>query len=97
MTSKWIVCPVCAGEGKTVNPDIDANGISQEDFSEDPDFFEGYMAGMYDITCRGCHGKRVVTEERINELRENAADRRLRAQEDGDWEGASVARDWRYG
>jgi hypothetical protein len=94
---EWIVCPVCRGEGKTVNPCIDANGLTAADFAEDPDFAEDYMSGMYDITCRGCNGKRVVQPERLEELAHNAEDRALAARENGDYEGYSVAGDWRFG
>lgn len=94
---RWIVCPVCEGEGKTVNPDIDSNGLTREDFDEDPDFREDYMSGVYDIVCRACSGKRVVLPERIEELEQNAADRRLAARENGDWESYCGAQDWRYG
>jgi hypothetical protein len=94
---EWIVCPVCGGEGKTVNPDIDAHGLTAEDFREDPDFREDYFSGMYDITCRGCDGKRVVQPSRLEELAHNAEDRALAAREDGNWEAYYDARDWRYG
>jgi hypothetical protein len=94
---EWILCPVCRGEGKTVNPNIDAHGLTREDFAEDPDFAEGYWSGMYDITCRGCNGQRVVQPERLEELAHNAEDRALCAREDGDYESYSVAHDWRYG
>ena len=97
MKTKWIICPVCEGEGKTVNPAIDCNGLTAEDFNEDPDFRENYMSGMYDITCRGCNGQRVVTQERIEELEQNAQDRRLAARENGDFEGYLGAHDWRFG
>jgi hypothetical protein len=93
----WIVCPVCDGEGTTVNPNIDANGLTREDFDEDPDFREDYMSGVYDITCAACHGKRVVKQSRIDELQQNAEDRRLAARENGDYESYSVAGDWRFG
>jgi len=58
--SKWGVCPVCNGEGKHVNPSIDAGGLTAEDFHDDPDFAECYFGGMYDVTCNRCGGKRVV-------------------------------------
>lgn len=45
---KWEVCGLCNGRGKHVNPSIDCNGISAEEFSEDPEFAEGYMRGDYD-------------------------------------------------
>jgi hypothetical protein len=92
---KWVLCPVCEGDGKTVNPAIDCNGLTAEDFREDPDFAEDYWSGVYDITCRACNGHRVVPEERIKELEQNAEDRELAAREDGNWEGG--VRDWRWG
>jgi hypothetical protein len=94
---KWIVCPVCEGSGKTVNPDIDAHGLTREDFDDDPDFAESYRSGLYDIACRGCGGKRVVAPERVLELEESADDRRLAALENGDFEAYASAHDWRYG
>ena len=94
---KWIVCPVCEGEGKTVNPSIDCNGLTAADFAEDPDFAEDYRNGVYDVRCNACLGERVVTKQRIRELASNAADRRLAAREDGDWESYSGASDWRFG
>jgi hypothetical protein len=95
--SPWLLCPVCNGEGTTVNPSVDCNGLSAEDFREDPDFAENYFNGAYDIVCQGCDGRRVITRECIKELARNAADRRLAAQEDGDWESYSGAGDWRFG
>lgn len=56
---KYEVCPLCEGRGKHVNPSIDCGGLTSEDFA-DPDFREGYMSGVYDVTCNRCHGKRVV-------------------------------------
>jgi hypothetical protein len=93
----WLLCPVCNGEGTTVNPNIDANGLTAEDFNEDPDFREDYMSGVYDITCAACNGMRVVKMERLRELEQHAEDRRLAAREDGDFEGYRSAHDWRYG
>ncbi len=92
---KWILCPVCEGNGKTVNPNIDCNGLTHEDFAEDPDFAEAYWSGVYDITCRGCNGARVVIPERLEQLAQHAEDRELAAREDGVWEGG--LRDWRFG
>jgi hypothetical protein len=95
--TKYILCPVCEGEGKTVNPNIDAHGLTAEDFRDDPDFTEDYMSGVYDIQCAACHGERVVTKERIKELEQAAEDRALAARENGDYESYSVAHDWRFG
>jgi hypothetical protein len=58
----YVVCPVCHGKGTTVNPSVDGNGLTSDDFAEDPDFLEHYMAGVYDVSCRKCGGKRVVAE-----------------------------------
>lgn len=56
---KFEVCPVCSGNGKHVNPAIDAGGLSHE-MQDDPDFHDQYMSGVYDVPCRVCEGKRVV-------------------------------------
>jgi len=53
------VCDICEGHGKHVNPAIDAGGLSQE-MQDDYDFYEGYHAGIYDVQCNACHGRRVV-------------------------------------
>ncbi len=57
--AKFEVCSRCSGNGSIVNPSIDGNGISQEQFNEDPEFEEAYFAGAYDIPCPHCEGKRV--------------------------------------
>ncbi len=62
LPSKFVVCYRCEGKGTHVNPAIDGNGISREDFDADPDFHEAYMAGAYDQTCSLCKGARVVSE-----------------------------------
>jgi hypothetical protein len=56
------VCPACRGEGTTVNPSIDCNGLSAEDLADDPDFAEQYMDGAYDIRCGHCGGRGLVNE-----------------------------------
>jgi hypothetical protein len=55
----WSVCWTCDGNGRHVNPSIDGNGLSREDFEDDPDFAEDYRRGVYDVTCSECGGKRV--------------------------------------
>jgi len=57
--AKYEVCSGCEGHGKHVDPAVDGNGISQEQFDEDPDFEEAYFAGRYDVTCETCNGNRV--------------------------------------
>lgn len=89
LPTRWVVCPVCNGEGSHVNPAIDAHGLSAEDFAEDPDFAEDYMAGAYDQPCNRCQGRttaREVDVDRIpaeyralyeRQLRDEAADRAM--------------------
>lgn len=60
LPGKFEVCTRCEGRGKHVNPAVDGNGLSQEDFDQDPDFKEDYLAGRYDIECEECQGQRVV-------------------------------------
>ena len=55
-----VVCGRCNGTGVHVNPSIDGNGISSEQFDEDPDFRASYFAGHYDVECEECDGARVV-------------------------------------
>jgi hypothetical protein len=57
---KWVVCPTCRGKGKHVNPSIDCNGLTAEDFHDDPDFMEDYFNGHYDQTCSQCEGRTTV-------------------------------------
>lgn len=57
---KMVVCDLCDGGGRHVNPSIDAHGLTREDFDDDPDFAEDYFAGVYDVTCSQCKGRNVV-------------------------------------
>jgi len=57
---RWEVCDLCDGKGTHVNPSIDSNGLTAEDFDEDPDFREEYMAGRYDQQCNQCGGRTTV-------------------------------------
>jgi hypothetical protein len=54
------LCLTCLGKGTHVNLAIDGNGLTREDFDEDPDFAEAYLRGDYDVTCTECKGQRVV-------------------------------------
>ena len=62
LPTKFEVCPRCEGRGSHVNPSIDGHGLTAEDFRDDPDFRDAYFAGVYDVTCEGCNGLRVVEE-----------------------------------
>jgi len=57
-----VVCNVCDGKGSHVAPGIDSNGLTADDFYDDPDFAEGYHRGAYNQTCNLCKGKRVTFE-----------------------------------
>lgn len=97
MSDPWMICPACRGEGTTVNPNIDAHGLTAEDFAEDPDFAESYHRGDYDQSCLACNGAGKIRQSRHAELVQAAEDRRLAAREDGDFEAYSVAGDLRFG
>lgn len=56
---KMAKCYTCNGTGRHVNPSIDAGGISDSQFRDDPDFRDEYFSGMYDVTCYGCKGKKT--------------------------------------
>jgi hypothetical protein len=58
--ARWRVCDTCNGRGKHANPDIDAHGLTSEDFDEDPDFADDYFRGAYDVPCYGCGGRTTV-------------------------------------
>jgi len=58
--ARYEVCGNCNGKGHHVNRAIDGNGLSADDFNEDPDFAEAYFSGVYDVPCDECHGNRVV-------------------------------------
>ena len=60
LPAKYEVCQNCNGEGKHVNRAIDGNGLSREDFDEDPDFEEAYFRGDYDVPCDECKGRTTV-------------------------------------
>lgn len=85
------VCPTCNGEGSHVNPSIDSQGLSADDFAEDPDFAEDYIRGTYDIPCKECNGLRVIATSKhpdfikaMNQFwAEEAADRHTQMMESG--------------
>ena len=60
LPAKFSVCGRCDGRGTHVNPGVDGNGLSREDFDADPDFEEDYFSGVYDVRCEACQGERVV-------------------------------------
>jgi hypothetical protein len=60
LPARFEVCPTCEGKGTHVNRAIDGNGLTREDFDQDPDFAEDYFRGGYDVQCEECKGTRVV-------------------------------------
>ena len=59
LPGKYEVCDRCRGRG-VHDHEAFSNGISPQDFAEDPDFAEDYQRGRYDVRCSVCDGKRVV-------------------------------------
>ena len=56
-----IICPTCEGRGEYVNPNIDRQGLSREDFDEQDDEFRvDYFSGNYNVRCDHCHGSNVI-------------------------------------
>jgi hypothetical protein len=45
-----------------VSPSVDCDGVTADDFAEDPDFEEEYFDGAYDVPCAECRGEKVVPE-----------------------------------
>lgn len=79
-----VVCPICEGTGTYVNPAIDSQGLSAEDFNEDPDFAEDYRRGVYDVGCKCCIGRNVVTKLEYAKYLAHLADHRERMAEQGE-------------
>ena len=98
MSDKWMICPVCEGEGSHVNPSIDAHGISPEEFHQDPDFAEAYFSGAYDVSCKNCRGSgKVLTAkqaERDAAWEDELSDRHQRMAESGCYEPGWQDRRW---
>ena len=70
LPTKWVICNICNGEGRHVNPSIDAGGISSDEFLEDPDFAEDYFSGTYDVSCNACNGSGKVRVPDYDQLTE---------------------------
>ena len=57
---RFAVCTICDGRGEYVNPAIDSHGLTRDDFDADPEFYEDYRSGVYNIRCEGCEGRATV-------------------------------------
>lgn len=89
------VCFRCDGTGTHVNPNVDGNGLSQEDFDADPDFKESYFRGDYDVCCSECKGARVldvVNYEALTPKMKVRYDRALNTKARDDQESAGETR-----
>jgi RecJ-like exonuclease len=67
LPTRWEICDMCRGEGKE---SAYLGAFTSEDFAEDYEFFEDYMAGRYDRTCEACRGTgkvKVVDEDRCEQ------------------------------
>lgn len=56
------VCGTCDGRGSHVNPSIDADGISSEEWAHEwgDEDRDAYLSGAFDVACAECGGARVV-------------------------------------
>lgn len=65
--ARYEVCGLCEGKGSHVAPGVDSHGISAQEFYEDPEFYEDYRQGTYDVPCNRCHGERVELVPDVND------------------------------
>ncbi len=61
-SAKFEVCSVCQGSGTHVNPNIDSNGITSDEWERDWSYEDrqAYIGGTYNVTCYNCNGMRVT-------------------------------------
>lgn len=63
LPAKNEVCDRCYGYGKHCHPDIDGNGITQDEWADwDYEEKDSYLNGKYDVICHKCHGNKVILE-----------------------------------
>ena len=69
MPSDIVVCPRCNGRGRHVNPSIDGDGFTGEEWAEmDEDFKESYWNGNFDVICSVCNGMRITAKIATDQL-----------------------------
>ena len=64
---RYEVCDVCQGRGQYTNPNIDRQGLSQDDFDQWGDEeISDYFSGAYNVRCEYCQGRAVepVTDDK---------------------------------
>ena len=90
--AKYEVCGLCGGKGTHVNPSIDSDGITSDEWAEwDEDAREGYLSGRYDVPCARCGGNRVVPTINEDACSPELLERFKKAVED---HAASVSEDY---
>lgn len=63
VTTKFELCNQCQGSGTMIDPSIDCNGLTSDDFDNDPDFESDYFNGVYNERCSACNqyeGRQIV-------------------------------------
>ncbi len=54
-THKWAICNECNGEGSELRSGL--KGVDVTDMIlDDPDFYDEYIGGKYDVACSSCKG-----------------------------------------
>jgi len=81
--TKFEVCGQCEGSGVVVDPQVDAGGLTQEDFRDDPDFEEAYFGGRFDVKCPRCKGLRVEPHPQFPKWLAEA----IQSHDESVWEG----------
>lgn len=89
------ICSRCDGEGKHVNPNIDHNGLSEEQLADD-DFRASYFGGQYDVQCEECRGNKIVLTPELEGLPDNIRDAYNRAVKQKDEAEAEYMAERRY-
>lgn len=98
LPSEWEICGRCDGHGTHTNPNIDGNGISQDEW-EGPDWDdesrEMYRTGGFDVRCEaGCEGGKVlvVKEEALTADQRRVYEEWMRDESESAREGYDDAR-----
>lgn len=68
--ARYEVCRACGGKGTELCGAMKGAAYSPEDLLHDADFAESMAAGVYDVTCGRCCGKRVELVPAIEECGE---------------------------